>query len=193
METSRLYSLETRAMLAEMRGPYKIPTNTCGPVLTHIVRKFSDQPAPQVPSGDTVNRCIVESSRCCKFKLATTRAITRDQQLKEQRAQVDSQHLQQLQAAGYPHTTTTMANLRSWLKQLRNERKWRGSMARKHQDLLEQCLEYAQEQQQLDQPPVGMLIEDSPHHCIKRTQPNQFNSCCLDDCLPIFQSCHWQS
>ena len=95
-------------------------------------------------------------------KLATTIAITRDQQLKEQRAQVDSQHLQQLRAAGYPHVSTAMANLWSWLKQLRNERKWRGPMARKHQDLLEQCLEYTQEQQQLDQPPVDMLIEGSP-------------------------------
>ena len=97
-----------------------------------------------------------------QIKLATTRAITRDQQCKEQQAQVDSQRLQQLRAAGYPHTTTTMANLQSWLKQLRSERKWRGSMARKHQNLLEQCLEYAQEQQQVDQAPATMLIEDSP-------------------------------
>ena len=70
METSRLYSLETRTMLAEMCGPYKMPANSCGPVLTHIVQEFSDQPAPQVPSGDTVNRCIVESSLCCKFELS---------------------------------------------------------------------------------------------------------------------------
>ena len=97
-----------------------------------------------------------------EIKLATTRAISRYQQHKQQKTKVELQHLQQLQASGYPHTTTTVANLQSWLKQLCEERKWRGSMARSHHELLQKCLEYTQEQQQVDQAPATMLIEDSP-------------------------------
>ena len=105
----------------------------------------------------------MEKSRSqLEIKLATTKAINWDQELKKRRATIKQQHLQRLQAAEYPFNTTTAANLQAWLKQLRNARQWKGSMAKRQEDLLQQCLTYTQEHQKLNQAPVTMLVEESP-------------------------------
>ena len=51
---------------------------TCGSVLTHIVHVFIGEEILKSPSTDTVNRCIVEPTLCCKYEIAEWMACSSD-------------------------------------------------------------------------------------------------------------------